>query len=613
MSVTDLIRAAMNVALFLLFAAAAWSFLRQPRLDRGLIALLFALAAAVLGLGVIEDVIGREAPSWMSRLLTLAIPLVTLRAVGELAPVSALAYRLTGAGLVVSTLMAATLPGGGASGPGVLAIAIYVVAVEGYAAWLSVAEARRTHGVIRARLLAVALGSLLLGVTLLLIQVPSLAALIPVTGLLSVISYYLGFITPSALRHIWQAEDLGAYVRDASVAAQLSDTDQVLAALARAAARTLGVTVAAAGIRGADPDTVHIVTAEGAVHDSAIDVPVGGRSMRLGRAVAGVPAAAAVWGRGMEMALAAPVIVGGESIGFLSVFARRRALLLEEDLRLMQLLADQAAIVLQNRRMYDEVRSGRAELEHRLQELNAVNEELSAFAYSVSHDLRAPLRSLDGFSSALLDRYEDALDDTGKRYLRFVRESSVEMAALIDALLRLSMVSRSEMKREEVDLSSLASDVIARLREADPDRSVGVRIEPGMTAVGDVTLVRGALENLLGNAWKFTSRRAHAEIVFGRVDPGRATFFVRDNGAGFDMRYAGKLFSAFQRLHARDEFPGTGVGLATVQRVVRRHGGQVWASSEPGRGTTFYFTLEPGIEAPEAYEGQELQEEMRTA
>ena len=227
--------------------------------------------------------------------------------------------------------------------------------------------------------------------------------------------------------------------------------------------------------------------------------------------------------------------------------------------------------------------------------LNAANQELEAFSYSVSHDLRAPLRSIDGFSQALLEDYADQLDDQGKDYLNRVRTATQRMGLLIDDMLTLSRVTRAEMKREIIDLSALAAGVLGELQKNEPTRKVDWYIEPDLTAKGDAQLLRVALVNLLGNAWKFTGKMANARVEFGalRDSGGRMEFFVRDNGAGFDMAYAGKLFGAFQRLHLVSEFPGTGVGLATVQRIVHRHGGQVRGTGVPGQGATFYFTL-PG-------------------
>jgi len=228
----------------------------------------------------------------------------------------------------------------------------------------------------------------------------------------------------------------------------------------------------------------------------------------------------------------------------------------------------------------------------RTAQLEAANKELESFSYSVSHDLRAPLRGIDGFSQALLEDYGDRLDAQGKSYLQRVRAASQRMAELIDDMLSLSRVSRGEMKSETVDLGALAQNIAAELQSADRRRQVEFTIAAGLLAKGDTRLLRVVLENLLRNAWKFTGKNSTAKIEVG-VDRqnGQPVYFVRDDGAGFDMAYAEKLFGAFQRLHSSTEFQGTGIGLATVQRVIRRHGGRVWAESKVGQGATFYFTL----------------------
>ena len=231
-------------------------------------------------------------------------------------------------------------------------------------------------------------------------------------------------------------------------------------------------------------------------------------------------------------------------------------------------------------------------LSRRTAELLAMNKELEAFSYSVSHDLRAPLRSIDGFSRILMEDYQTKLDDEGRDNLARVRAASQRMGQLIDGMLQLSRLSRCELSLERVNLSEIARDVVDGLQKVEPERRVEVMIEANLLAFAGAALMRSLLENLLGNAWKFTRKTGNAKITFGLTTHEKApTFFVRDNGAGFDMTYAHKLFGAFQRLHAIDEFPGTGVGLATVQRVIVRHGGRVWADSKPDQGATFYFTL----------------------
>jgi PAS domain S-box-containing protein len=237
-----------------------------------------------------------------------------------------------------------------------------------------------------------------------------------------------------------------------------------------------------------------------------------------------------------------------------------------------------------------------AELEQRVSErtaqLQAANKELESFAYSVSHDLRTPLRSLDGFSLALLDDFSDRLDDVGRDYLLRIRAAAQRMARLIDDLLRLSRLTRTDMTLGPVDLSRLAEGIVEELRQAEPGRSVTVTIQPDMVAQCDAELMRIVLANLLGNAWKFTGNLATAHIAFmAQQQDGQTVYLVRDDGAGFDMAYAEKLFGVFQRLHSGTEFPGTGIGLATVQRIISRHGGTIWAEAAVDCGATFFFTL----------------------
>ncbi|MEJ2631183.1 MAG: PAS domain S-box protein [Acidihalobacter sp.] len=232
-------------------------------------------------------------------------------------------------------------------------------------------------------------------------------------------------------------------------------------------------------------------------------------------------------------------------------------------------------------------------LRDRATELEAVNTELESFSYSVSHDLRAPLRSMDGFSRILLDEYAERLDDKGRDRLGRIRAATQRMGVLIDDLLKLSRVSRVELHREAVDVSTMARDVVQELRKDEPDRDVEFSAQEGLMEAADARLLRVVLDNLLGNAWKYTGKTEGAGVEFGAyTEDGVQVFYVRDNGAGFDMTYAGKLFSAFQRLHDAGEFPGTGIGLATVQRIIRKHGGRVWAEGEVGRGASFYFTLQ---------------------
>ncbi len=234
------------------------------------------------------------------------------------------------------------------------------------------------------------------------------------------------------------------------------------------------------------------------------------------------------------------------------------------------------------------------DLEQRAAQLEVANKELESFSYSVSHDLRAPLRTIDGFSQALMEDYGDQLNDEGRNYLLRIRTAAQRMAQLIDDLLNLSRISRTPLNEESTNLSSIAQRIIHELQQTEPNRIVDVSITPNMVARSDPRLIKVVLENLIGNAWKYTSRQEFARIEFGTRENGGGahSYFVRDNGAGFDMAYADKLFGVFQRLHTTSEFPGIGIGLAIVQRIVNRHGGRVWAEGIPNEGATFYFTLQ---------------------
>jgi PAS domain S-box-containing protein len=237
-----------------------------------------------------------------------------------------------------------------------------------------------------------------------------------------------------------------------------------------------------------------------------------------------------------------------------------------------------------------------AELDHRVKqrtaELDATLKELEAFNYSVSHDLRAPLRAIDGFSQALLEDFLPQLDHNGQDYLHRVRHAAQRMGDLIDDLLRLSRVGRAELVHKPLDLSDIARNIAGDLSRSQPARRADWVIAHDARATGDPSLVRAVLENLLGNAWKYTGKTAEPRIEFGAIDhEGEPAYFVADNGAGFDMAHAAALFSPFQRLHTDAEFPGNGIGLATVQRIVNRHGGRIWAQAERGKGARFYFTL----------------------
>ncbi len=252
------------------------------------------------------------------------------------------------------------------------------------------------------------------------------------------------------------------------------------------------------------------------------------------------------------------------------------------------------------KRLTEQVKRINEELERRVrirtEELELANRELEAFSYSVSHDLRAPLRSIEGFSDALLKQYSEALDEEGQNYLNRVKAAAHRLSDLIDGMLDLSRISRRELNRQLVDLSHMVGQIAMELQSSDPARHVQFKIMPAVSAQADPILIRSVLENLMSNAWKFTGKHPEAIIEFGcEANANPTVYFIRDDGVGFNMAYAARIFGAFQRLHGTMEFPGTGIGLATVQRIIRRHGGRIWAEGEVERGATFRFTLEEEV------------------
>ncbi len=307
--------------------------------------------------------------------------------------------------------------------------------------------------------------------------------------------------------------------------------------------------------------------------------------------------------RGYRASGAFPIYEAGIATGTINVYAEEAHFFSPDIIRLMLDLVSAVSLALdmfankqRREQVEDEIVQLNVGLEHRVQErtrqLEAANKELEAFSYSVSHDLRAPLRSIDGFSRVLSKKYHAQLDATGQDWLGRVCRASQHMGHLIDDMLQLSQVVRSPLKREWVGLSKIAEDVADDLSKTNSERQVKFVLQQGLSVQADSGLLRIVMNNLLGNAYKFTGKKANAEIEFGERDVGgERTFFVCDNGDGFNMEYAHKLFGTFQRLHTVSEFEGTGIGLATVQRIIRRHNGEVWAEAIEGQGATFYFTL----------------------
>ena len=402
-----------------------------------------------------------------------------------------------------------------------------------------------------------------------------------------------------------ERERADSLYRVSNLLAGAHDTDEVLDLIVNEATRLLGASAAYMRLLHGDTLVASVTTrsAAGFLEETG---HFGGLIVGEGRNVAGhvmatkkplvledsqetsrvSDRARPIWKKyGFHGFVVVPLVANDRSLGILSVIDKRVRRFTDDEVSLLTAFADQAALALEKARLLSEA-------ERRTAELAATNQELEAFSYSVSHDLRAPLRGIDGFSQALMNEYSDVLDEQAQHYLERVRTGSERMGQLIDDLLALSQVTRGEMRREEVDLSDLARTIVTGLQERDPQRQVEFIIQDGVVLNGDTRLLRVALENLLGNAWKYTGKKQKARIEFGRTeDDGKRTCFVRDDGSGFDMAYADRLFGAFQRLHDASEFEGSGIGLATVQRIINRHGGRIWAESAVGEGATFYFTL----------------------
>lgn len=300
---------------------------------------------------------------------------------------------------------------------------------------------------------------------------------------------------------------------------------------------------------------------------------------------------------GITSVIVVPLMLRDKVYGtFMLVWGESGKTYSEKDLEFTRELARKASLAIENARLYQELQKSNVELEkrvaHRTYELEALNKELESFSYSVSHDLRAPLRSIDGFSNKILKDYGSMFNDQGKDYFTRIMKASQTMGHLIDDLLKLARLSRVEMNLTETNISIIAESIAEELKSSEPERKAFITVQPNMVIVADRQLIQIALQNLLGNAWKYTRKKPVTEIEFGNLSKnGQTVYFIKDNGVGFDMKYVDKLFGAFQRLHSATEFEGTGIGLATVLRIIRRHKGNIWADGELNKGATFFFTL----------------------
>jgi signal transduction histidine kinase len=611
MQVTDLLTWITQGSLLLITVLTFLDFFRHRDRSRLDIALMFgALGALVLLQGITR---GTGVDSrWLrtaGALLFLAHPVLLLRLVQHFRPVPQTVRRLALGGMLASwgILIALDAP---YPVPLTLLIVAYFAYVEGYAALAFMRGGLRTGGVTSWRLLLAAAGSGLLALVILLAGVN--AAVPAGTGittpisqllaLLAMLSYYAGFVPPRWLHQTWQLSELQRFLREMAGRSAAERATTTLDHLCRAGTRAVGGLAAVVVLWDETEQQLRIRASSnpralsGALtgSDGVVQRAWRERQPLLARTPAdfGPADAALAASVGAGALIVVPLVTVERAWGLLIVCHRRAPLFVEDDIQLLALFAEQSASTLAYAALLSEQQHLVAQLQQRSAQLEAANKELESFSYSVSHDLRAPLRSIDGFSQALLEDYGETLDAPGRHYLQRVRAATQRMAQLIDDLLSLARVTRSELHREAVDLSMLARSITAELQQREPQRQVECAIVEGVVAQGDRRLLQVVLENLLGNAWKFTGVHPCAHIEFGALThEGQVAYYVRDDGAGFDMTYAGKLFGAFQRLHAMTEFSGNGIGLATVQRVIHRHGGRIWAEGAVEQGATFYFTL----------------------
>jgi len=603
-SAAELLRYLSAGVFILVFAVVLVRAVRRPSRSTIDVALFFAVPAVVIAeIGALQ-LLDAKAPEWLaiaSVVALLSLPLLTLRAIEGIAQVARRVVQLAVVGWLVSSLLVVGLPTP-LPGAAVVFVLVYFVAFEGYAGLAVFRAARGARGVVRRRLQLIGAGTVLLALVFVAagfaILVPPVALLAQPLALLAGLAYLVGFAPPAILRRAWEAPAFREFIRDTNRLAGERGIDEVRYALAQGIAAVLGTAVGGLGIWDEARDTLVFYTSRHEKVERSLDESLAARAFIEQRAISEDEATSArripdtYRTRRRHVVLAAPMTVGSRRVGVVSTIAERESTFLEDDLELLQLAAEHTAVVLDSRKLYREVSGLNEDLERSVRELRALNNEMESFAYAVSHDLRAPLRSIDGFSQILVEDKAGALGEDGRELLGRVRAAATRMGELIDDLLDLSRVSRHDLVIDTVDLGGIAESVVEELRTREPQREVEVSIEVPDPAAGDPRLLRVVLTNLLANAWKFTRDRRPAHICFGAEPAKNATrFFVRDDGVGFDPKYTDKLFGAFQRLHSSSQFEGTGIGLATVQRIIHRHGGSVWAESEPGKGATFSFTL----------------------
>lgn len=545
-------------------------------------------------------------PLWLRPLgitVLLAHPFLLLRVVNHFRPVSPTLRRIAAAGLALALLPTWIAAPPFRSAALILAAFAYFTWLLVYVAWAFRVGARSTGGVTHWRMRHAALGaSLLAGLFLLavviflmpLVRVVA-SPLIPLAGLGAALNYYFAFAPPPWLRRLWQSAELYGLLSTRSNSGHSPTDDEVLHRLCTFTVPAVGARAAAAAMWDEDQQRLVVAVSRWGYLEPGRPVPEG-QLLAAGRANRAMLVRQHDWvlpGGAPGSVYVVPILCQVGPAGVLFVVLPKSALFVADDLSLLRVCCSETAVQLDNVTLRERQQALIRQLGERSDQLAQANRELEAFSYSVSHDLRAPVRHISGFSELLERSSHESLNADGRRYLRLIAESAAKMGQLIDSLLVFSRMGRAEMLRSQVNLDTVVRAAQRDVMQGEPQRPIAWDIKPLPVVPGDPNMLQLVFTNLLSNAVKYSRNRPDPVIEVGTAtgNGSESIIFVRDNGVGFDMAYAGRLFGVFQRLHRAEEFEGTGIGLANVQRIVARHGGRVWAEAEPDKGATFYVAL----------------------